>query len=100
MKFKPIVQHVRCARRHGAGCSALPVPCGSFRRPLAAACLAAACLARLVWPGLSGPACLAWAALSKVTAEENRPRWGVRTSNPGRVARRLLVGSTPASSAN
>jgi hypothetical protein len=27
--------------------------------------------------------------------EEKRPRWGVRTSNPGRAARRSLVGSTP-----
>jgi len=26
---------------------------------------------------------------------EHRSRWGVRTSNPGRVARRFLVGSTP-----
>lgn len=32
--------------------------------------------------------------------EENRSRWGDRTSNPGDVARRRLVGSTPASSAN
>ncbi len=31
--------------------------------------------------------------------EENRPRWGVRTSNPGGAARRSLVGSTPFSSA-
>jgi hypothetical protein len=28
--------------------------------------------------------------------EENRPWWGVRTSNPGRTVKRLLVGSTPA----
>lgn len=34
-----------------------------------------------------------------IFAEENRPRWGDRTSNPGDVARRRLVGSTPASSA-
>src|SRR5262249_53918440 len=27
--------------------------------------------------------------------EENRPRWGVRTSNPGGAASRSLVGSTP-----
>jgi hypothetical protein len=27
--------------------------------------------------------------------EERRSRWGVRTSNPGRAARRSLVGSTP-----
>ena len=27
--------------------------------------------------------------------EENRPRWGVRTSNPGGAVRRSLVGSTP-----
>ena len=27
--------------------------------------------------------------------EENRPRWGVRTSNPGRTVSRSLVGSTP-----
>ncbi len=27
--------------------------------------------------------------------EEHRPRWGVRTSNPGRAASRSLVGSTP-----
>src|SRR5262245_58903872 len=27
--------------------------------------------------------------------EENRPRWGVRTSNPGGAASRCLVGSTP-----
>lgn len=31
--------------------------------------------------------------------EENWSRWAIRTSNPERVARRLLVGSTPASSA-
>jgi hypothetical protein len=28
--------------------------------------------------------------------EENRPRWGVRTSNPGEAASLSLVGSTPA----
>lgn len=33
------------------------------------------------------------------TTEEQRPRWGDRTSNPGRAARRSLVGSTPTSSA-
>jgi hypothetical protein len=27
--------------------------------------------------------------------EEDRPRWDVRTSNPGRAVRRSLVGSTP-----
>ncbi len=27
--------------------------------------------------------------------EENRPRWGVRTSNPGGAESRSLVGSTP-----
>ena len=31
----------------------------------------------------------------KMTLEEKRPRWGGRTSNPVRVARRLFVGSTP-----
>ena len=30
------------------------------------------------------------------TREENRPRWGVRASNPERVVGRPLVGSTPA----
>ena len=36
----------------------------------------------------------------KQVQEENRPRWGVRTSNPGGAASRSLVGSTPLSSAS
>ena len=31
----------------------------------------------------------------RTDSEENRPRWGVRTSNPGGAASRSLVGSTP-----
>ena len=34
-------------------------------------------------------------ANSETFQEENRPRWGVRTSNPGGAASRSLVGSTP-----
>lgn len=34
-------------------------------------------------------------AAPKEFQEENRPRWGVRTSNPGGAASRSLVGSTP-----
>ena len=33
--------------------------------------------------------------LAEARSEEKRPRWGVRTSNPGGAASRSLVGSTP-----
>lgn len=40
--------------------------------------------------------CVSGASIEKpVVLEEIRPRWGVRTSNPGGAERRSLVGSTP-----